>query len=273
MFLTDDELELSGQAFELEALFAKIDAAASPLTKELVDLIELRRQALQRRRAAEKEADDGFLATDLVRPWEGLVQVSSKAASSLQRDAFLQEWIGTLETIRGIAEVVSKDEHRPRLGGDGRAPWVPRPTSSCTPITTATPSTAGRRTMSTTTRPTPRTPTKPWRRRRAGGRASPGGGDEERTLNEVAPKLREAFAEPALRRMTEDGFVDLLWDIHASREYARRVPNAKIGLPGGVDHDMPKKSAALARRIWQDSIARGAPVSDVLAFILYRRRP
>jgi len=272
MFLTDDELEFSGQAFELEALFAKIDAAASPLTKELVDLMELRSQALQRRRAAEKEADDAFLATDLVRPWEGLVQVSSKAASSLQRDAFLQEWISTLETIRGIAEVVSKDEHRPDwvsadapLGAqadqflhahyyrntfDGRAANYEHYYETNAKNPDQALATAAR-----------------W------WKGLPGGGDEERTLNEVAPKLREAFAEPALRRMTEEGFVDLLWDIHASREYARRVPNAKIGLPGGVDHDMPKKSAALARRIWQDSIARGAPVSDVLAFILYGGAP
>ena len=272
IFLTDDELDMSGQAFELEALFAKIDQAASPLTKELVELIEQRTIELQRRRRDQKASDDAFLATDLVRPWEGLVHVTSRSASTLQRDAFLQEWISTLETIRNIAAVVSRDENRPDwvakdapLGAqadqflhahyykntfDGRAADYERHYQN----NAANPD----RALATAVR---------W------WKTLPGGSDEERTLNEVAPQLRAAFAEPALRSMTEDTFVETMWHIHASREYARRVPNAKVGLPGGVDHSMPTKSAALAKRIWHDSLARGTPVTGALAFILYGGAP
>src|SRR5665213_935265 len=84
LFLTDDELDASGQALELDTLFAKIDQAASPLTKELMDLLDQRSAELQRRHTAQKAADTAFLATDLVRPWEGLVQVTSKSANNLQ---------------------------------------------------------------------------------------------------------------------------------------------------------------------------------------------
>lgn len=272
LFLTDEELEASGQAFELEALFAKIDREASPLTQELIDLLEQRSLELQHRIAAQKEADDRFLGTHLVRPWEGLVHVSSKTASNLQREAFLQEWISTLQTIRGIAAVVSRDENRPDwvasdapLGAqadqflhahyykrtfDGRAANYERffEANSKDPD----------RALAEAVR---------W------WKSLPGGSDEERTLNEVAPKLRAALAESALRSMTEDEFVDTMWHVHASREYARRVSNAKVGLPAGVDHSMSTKSDALARRIWRDSQARGAPVTDTLAFILYGGAP
>lgn len=272
VFLTEEELDASGQALELYSLFAKIDQVASPLTKELVDLIELRSAELQRRWSAQKQADDAFVATDLVRPWEGLVRVSSKTASGLQREAFLQEWIGTLETLRGIAELVARDENRPHwvaadapLGAQadqflhahyyrntfsGRAANYERHFEANAKDPDSAVAMAAK-----------------WWKGLAGG------SDEERTLNVVAPKLRGAFAEPALRQMTEDEFVGTLWNIHASREYARRVPNAKIGLPSGADHSMSIKADALARRIWRDSLGRGVPVTETLAFILYGGAP
>jgi hypothetical protein len=272
MFLTDEELEASGQALELDAFFAKIDRAASPLTKELVELIELRSAELQRRRTAQKEMDEAFLSTDLVRPWEGLVQVSSKTASSLQREAFLQEWISTLETLRNIAEIVSRDENRP----DWVAPDAPLGAQADQFLhahyyrNTFNGRAANyERHFEANARDPDGALTKAVRWWKGLG----GGSDEERTLNDVAPKLRAAFAEASLRQMTEDEFVDVMWDIHASREYARRVPNARVGLPGGIDHSMPTKSDALARRIWRDSLGRGTPVTEMLAFILYGGSP
>lgn len=268
MFMTEEELEASGQGLELEMLFTTIDQAASPLTKELIDLLKARNAELQRRNTAQQGADKAFLATDLVRPWEGLVHVSGKTALNRQREAFLQEWISTLEIIRTIAAVVSREENRPSwvapdapLGAQADQflhAYYYRNTFD------------GRRAD--------------YERHYEANRKDPDAAlakaanwwkelkdapDEERTLNVVAPQLHAALSAPALRTMTEDQFVSVLWNIHASREYARRVPNAKVGLPNGIDHSMPTKSDALARRIWRDSAARGAPVADTLGFVLY----
>lgn len=40
--------------------------------------------------------------------------MTAKAASNQQRDAFLQEWLTTLQTIRNIVQVVSRDQFRPK---------------------------------------------------------------------------------------------------------------------------------------------------------------
>lgn len=268
MFLTEEELEGSGQALELEALFTKIDGEASPLTQELYNLLERRSQELQRRHREQKAADDAFLGTDLVNPFEGLVHVTSKAASSQQRDAFLQEWLATLQTIRDISKVVASEDHRP----DWVAPDAPLGAQADQFLHAH----YYRRTFNGRAADYERhfernakTPDRALAEAARWWKSLPGGNDEERTLNEVAPMLRETFAETSLRDMTEDKFAEILWHIHASREYARRVPNAKVGLPDGPTHSMEMKSDALARRIWRDSNAKGAPVAEILAFILY----
>lgn len=268
MFLTEEELEGSGQAFELDALLSKIDAEASPLTQELFDLLERRSHELQRRQREQKAADDAFLKTHLVKPFEGLVQVSSRAASSQQRDTFLQEWLATLQTIRDIAKVVSSDEHRPD--------WVASDAPLGAQADQFLHAHYYRRTFNGRAADYERhfernakTPDRALAEAARWWKSLDGGNDEERTLNQVAPRLRQTFSEASLRTMNEDQFAETLWDIHASREYARRVPNAKVGLPDGPMHSMETKSDALARRIWRDSNAKGAPVAETLRFVLY----
>jgi hypothetical protein len=113
VFLTDDELDAAGIATDLDHLFEKIDEHASPLTEELVRQIEQRNAELNRRAAAQREADKAFLDTDLVQPFGGLTQVTPRAAKDRQREAFLNEWISTLEILRSIAGQVSTPGNRP----------------------------------------------------------------------------------------------------------------------------------------------------------------
>ncbi len=241
MFMTEEELEGSGQALELEALFTKIDQEASPLTQELYDLLERRSKELQRRRRDQNAADAAFLSTHLVKPFEGLVHVTSKVASSQQRDAFLQEWLATLQTIRDIASIVASEEHRPD--------WVARDTPLGAQADQFLHAHYYRRTFNGRVadyeRHFERNAKRPDRALAEAARwwkTLPGGNDEERTLNEVAPMLFRTFSDRSLRDMTEDQFAETLWHIHASREFARRVPNANVGRPEGPVHSMKTKS-------------------------------
>ena len=268
MFFTEEELDISGQALELEALFSKIDAAASPLTQELFDLLERRSLELQRRHREQREADKAFLATDLVRPFEGMVQVTSRQARQQQRDAFLEEWLSTLQTIRNIAAVVASDQYRP----DWVSPHAPLGAQADQFLHAHYYERTFDGRAADYERHFERNKAAPDRALlEAAGwwKALPGGGEEERTLNEVAPMLRDAFSEHSLRTMTEDRFAEVLWHIHASREFARRVPNAKVGLPDGPVHSRQVKADALARRIWRDSQVKGTPVSEMLTTVLH----
>ena len=73
--------------------------------------------------------------------------------------------------------------------------------------------------------------------------------------------------------MTEGRFAYVLWNIHASREYARRAANARLGLREGHVFDNPTKSRALAGRIWHASSPPGEKLRATLAFILYGGSP
>ena len=84
---------------------------------------------------------------------------------------------------------------------------------------------------------------------------------------------RPTLSPEGLEQMTEDRFAHVLWNIHASREYARRAANARLGLPEGQVFDNPTKSRALAGRIWTASTPPGEKVRATLAFILYSGSP
>lgn len=269
VFLTDNELSTTGAGAELEALFEEIDLRASPLTDELYQLMQQRGAELQRRHKEGKAADDQFLATDLVQPWQGLAQVSQQTAANRQRDAFLREWLSTLQIIRDVAQVVSRDGNRPAwvaadapLGAQAdqflHAHYYQR---------TFDGQRADYESHFERHRGDPDRAlddaVKWWK-----GLQSPPS-EEARTLNETAPFLRAALSEEAIESMTEDDFTEVLSRVHASIEYARRVPNKAVGLPDGARYTIPQKLDALSRRIWRESEARGVPVVGTLEFVLY----
>jgi hypothetical protein len=93
---------------------------------------------------------------------------------------------------------------------------------------------------------------------------------EDEMLNNVAPFLRSALTEDALRSMKYAEFQDVCMGVHAIKDYARRVPNKAVALPDdGTRYTIPEKVAALSRRIWNDRSSRGNRVRDLLRHLLY----
>jgi hypothetical protein len=272
VFLTDDELDAAGIATDLDHLFEKIDEHASPLTEELVRQIEQRNAELNRRAAAQREADKAFLDTDLVQPFGGLTQVTPRAAKDRQREAFLKEWISTLEILRSIARQVSTPKNRPD--------WVSPEAPAGAQADQFLHAHYYQRTFEGQTAAYERhfeenmgDPEAALLASIAWWRALPEGGQEQETLNVVAPELMQALSPEGLEQMTEGRFAYVLWNIHASREYARRAANARLGLREGHVFDNPTKSRALAGRIWHASSPPGEKLRATLAFILYGGSP
>ena len=89
-------------------------------------------------------------------------------------------------------------------------------------------------------------------------------------LNESAPFLRDALAEDGLDSMTLDLFKEVCMNVHAIRDYARRVENKSVGLQSsGTKYSIPEKVDALSQRIWNDRSVSGRSVRDLFRHVLY----
>src|SRR5690606_25168570 len=92
--------------------------------------------------------------------------------------------------------------------------------------------------------------------------------DEDKTLNEVAPRLRLLLSQEVLPTLSEEQLVELLGGIHASVEFARRVKNHLVGLADG-SYTIPDKVRALARKLASGADGIDIPLIRTLQFVLY----
>lgn len=89
-------------------------------------------------------------------------------------------------------------------------------------------------------------------------------------LNDTAPMLRLALAEDSIDEMDYQNFRKICMDVHAIKDYARRVANKAVALrEDGTKYTIPEKVDALSKRIWQTESAGGYSVLKLLKFILY----
>ncbi|TIR17097.1 MAG: phospholipase [Mesorhizobium sp.] len=272
LFLSEAELLDGGQDLELGQMFREIDKHAAPLTQELFDLLAARNVELTRRKHADKDADKAFLDTHLVPGWEGLARVNRKSASDQRRQDFLREWNGTLQIIRDIAAKISTNENRPSWV-DASAPLGAQADQFLHAHYYKNTFDGRRADFESHFAKNYKDPDAAVERIIQWWRKLPLSPDEHTTLNKTAPALRRAFSEEMLPKLTEDQFVKALSGVHATREYARRVPNRLIGLPGGRIYDIPEKVDALARQIFRAPGRGGVSAIETLQFVLYGGRP
>lgn len=269
IFLSEDEMQAEGHDHELEAMFARIDRNAAPLTEELLGLLRKRNAELSRQQAAQKSAVDAFLATTLVPHWEGPRHAGKKTTHERKRQDFLKEWHSTLQIIRDIGLKLSHKNNRPSwLNND--VPIGAQADQFLHSYYYNTVIDDNKRSNFESLFAVNRNNTdaaveeaiRSWR-------GLPPSSRENKALNEIAPALREAFARERLKHLTEDDFVSVLGEIHASIDYARRVQNNFIGLKDGVKYKIQEKFDALARYIYRAPERGGNSVIDTLDFILY----
>ena len=260
------EVEVSDDmAADILDLFAVLDRNSTPLTDELLAVMEKR----AKQRSMSEPPSDDFWSSPSFTKWSGLVQTGKKKASDRRRHEFLEEWHATLQQLRDIGDAVSRPENRPS--------W----------IATDAPSGAqadqflhahyyqrtfdGRRALyADFFERNRRDPDAALRDAINWWRSLPKApSEEDMMLNDTAPMLRAALTEDAIGEMDLDSFHEICMGIHAIKDYARRVANKAVGLrEDGTKYTIPEKVDALSTRIWNDKSAGGHTVLQLLKFIL-----
>lgn len=263
-FIEETELDTTTEA-ALSDMFELLDSKATPLTDELRDLMIERSKLLKR-----AEVDEAaFWSHPSIVHWSGLMQTTRKKAGERQRQSFLEEWHSTLQILREVGSVVSRDENRPS--------WI-HPTAS--PGAQADQflhahyyhrTFDGRRADYARHFEANRLRIGDARRDAVGWwrslPAAPTG--EDIAVNVTAKALSDALAPSRLPTLTYDEFRDVADKVHAMVEYARRVPNRTVSLAPGVPYTIPQKLDALCLYLWGQGAGNGKSVLGTLDYVLY----
>jgi hypothetical protein len=267
-FFEEEELTTE-QVEDFERMFQKLDEKASPLTEELRDLMIARGKKI----AAAKDRDPDFWKHPSVTEWGGLVTREPKPPSDARRDSFLMEWNETLQYLRDIAVRVSQPEYRPHWIADIASPGAQADQFLHAHYYNNTfdgqqaayerhyNENRFRREAALENAlqwwallPAP--PSKKY--------------DEETTVNVVAPMMTALLAEDSILTLTKDQFRhDIVAHVHSVMEYARRVRNEAVGLPGGQPYTLEAKQDALADYLWAQHNHSGQSIIQLLHEVLY----
>ncbi len=269
-FFDEAELIAAGFDLQLEEFFEFIDSNSSPLTAELYELIKARAETLNQIRISDQNTAEAFSSTNLVTPWSGVVRSSQRSIAEKSQAAFLEEWYDTLQILRGIASRVTTEEYRPR--------WVNPNTPSGAQADQFLHAHYYERTFEGNraqfenhfqdNKSNPEqalvSAMKWW------SQLGTAPSNEDLTLNEYAPLLREFHSEERILSLTEDEFIELCWRVHAIRDHARRVANRIVGLPAQEgSYRIEEKSAAFARYLYGLKSNHGYSVLEVIRHVLY----
>jgi hypothetical protein len=261
------ESEISDEmAGDIDELFRVLDRNSTPLTDELVAVMQKRAKQI----AAMEPPPDEFWNSPSFNKWSGLVQTGKKKATDRRRDTFLKEWHSTFQQLRHIGNLVSKPENRPSwiapnapAGAQGdqflHAHYYQRTFD-------------GKRALyADYFEQNRRDPDAALKEAVQWWRSLPKAPSEEDVmLNTTAPMLRDAFTLEAVEEMNYLQFREICMGIHSIKDHARRVANKAVGLlEDGTKYTIPENVDALSKRIWNDKSAGGNDVKQLVKFILY----
>ena len=257
---------------EISDLFDTLETNSTPLTEELVKVMQTRADAQTRANALKKRAPDAtdFWDSPSLKKWPGLIITPPKKPRDRKRAAFLDEWYATLQDLRDIGQQVSLPENRP--------PWI----NSTSPAGAQADQFLHAHYYQRTFEGKKANYEHFFEKNRSRKTESlskaiewwktlseaPDGEDE--MLNKTAPFLQSKLSEKSLLEIDESAFRDICMCVHSTKDYARRVPNESVNLPNdGTQYSIPQKVDALANSIWHDQSSEGGRVKGLLAYILH----
>ncbi len=263
-FFKEEELndEMAG---EIEGLFSRLNENSTPLTQELFNEMKYRESRIN----ATPLESKSFWESSSIRKWSGLVQTSRHTLKDRRKEAFLKEWYGTLEELRNIGKKISLSEYRPY--------WV----AGDTPVGAQTDQFLHAHYYQRTFDGRKAVYSDFFEANKGNSAAAleeamrwwkqlPVLEYEAKMLNETAPFLQKALSAENVSSMIYSSFFSICNSVHAIRDYARRVPNAAVGLPdSGGQYSISEKVTALSKRIWDSQSSDGARVKSLLNYILY----
>ncbi|MYF06733.1 MAG: phospholipase [Rhodospirillaceae bacterium] len=264
-FFPEEEIN-DEMASDLLDLFSTLESNVTPLTEELVEEMKGRAREIT---TLKPDQNDFWKSLSFIK-WSGLVQTGPKKASEWKREAFLKEWYSTLQCLRDIGAKVVLPENQPSWIKDTAAAGAQadqflhahyyervyvRQKANYEALYEQN---RNRRDQALDEalnwwRQLPKAPS-----------------SEDEMLHVTAPALRSVLAEEKLAVMTYEQFQKICMDVHAIKDYARRVPNKAVKLAdNGTQYKIVDKVAALSNRIWNDRSSSGARVNSIISHILY----
>ncbi len=259
-FFEEDELD-EKMVQDLLFLFETLENNSTPLTKELLDLMESRATQIREKIPNSEK----FWSHSSLNRWPVLVTTQSRR----QQD-FVEEWNSTLQILGDIGVKVSDEKYRPtwvrdtadigaqadqflhahyynhvRKGNSSRHEELFERNKNRKEQALIDALNWWRTTSNAPT-------------------------GEDVTLNEKAPYLKSSLSEPSLASLDSANFLEICKRVNAIYEYSRRVRNKTVGLPdNGFSYTVEDKLAALSKKIWNERTIDGKRVVAILNFILY----
>lgn len=269
-FFDETEMEASAIDIQLRAFFRRIDENASPLTEELFKVIEDRAKELERLAEQDRNQRERFRRTTVIKQWKGLLREGANTAAERQKNAFLNEWYSTLQTLRDIGSRISEDKNRPA--------WLPKDIPAGAQADQFLHAHYYNNVIDVERRSrfaehyemNKGNPERALRRAIDWWRSQPAPpSNEDRMLLEWAPFLRESLSSERVLQLSEGEFEEVCQRVWSIQDHGRRVSNVTLNLPGDRRHDMATKTEALAKFLFSRRSKNGSNVLEVINYLLY----
>jgi hypothetical protein len=272
-YYEEGEIADTPMEMQLKEFFRCVDEHAAPLTDELFKEIENRAKEIELLSAQDRERAKKFMQSTGLRQWNGLLRQSANSARDRHKEAFLREWFSTLQILRDIGARVADDSMRPI--------WIPKNTPTGAQADQFLHAYYYSHVFDDARRsifeeeyernsPDPEGALKNaiawWH-----GRDEPPS-NEDRTLLDWAPFLRETLSPERLQTLSFAEFSEVCERVWSIQDHARRVSNVTVNLPGNRRYEMSEKTRALAGFLYARKAKNGANVLEVINYVLYDGR-
>lgn len=266
IFLTEEELEASGQLSEIEGFFDFLSNLNEcfPLTEEIIiEQEEIDRQ----RRKISADLDEAMKKKRSKPEWGGPAFQDRKTAVDKKRKNFLAEWEAGLTILRSLGEMVS--EYKPT--------WI----SSETP----TPWQADQFLHAYYYNEVVDGPSHPFNAFYEKNKKSPrdatisalqwwaalpeAPSEEDTNLNERAPTIRRILDQDYVLQMTMKDLEAVLLSNHASRDHLIKLPATFLGLTTRESVSLDERVPLFVGWLWNCRNGRGERFQELLNYILY----
>ncbi len=266
-FFEESELEELGMDEQLKDFFNVLENHGSELTEEIWRFLEDRKKQLSQDWLTNKKRSEAARENPIVSHWPGLVTVPRRNAADRQKAEFLNEWNSTLTVLRNLAAKVT----------DYRPDWVKPDAPAGAQVDRFLAAHYYKRVMENGRslfedwhQKTKLDPDKAelealewWRSHKTPP------SNEEKTLNEWAPFLREKLSAEGLQIQSAEALGDIFLRVHAIRDHSLKIENSYLGLSANQNHTLETKCERFAIKIFDYRSEGGKNIFDLLNYIIY----
>ena len=265
LFLTEEDLETNGMTSELEGFFdslSNLDKAFS-LTHEIVE--EMRALDKLRKDVSGKGRDQRSIPG-----WEGPSFIAKQKAVDKQKENFQQEWHATLTELRTLASQL--ENHRPV--------WVERTVPSGWQVDQFLHAYYYNKVREGNKKPyeefyqqhkqNPKAATKEAMGWWKGLLEAPT--NEQDTLYEFAPYIREHLSEDKLLTLSNEEFEKVLYYTHATCDHIIKLSTRMLGRPDVRSMTLEERLPLFSEWLLSQRNEKGWDVKKLLHFVLYEGR-